>query len=152
MCGQSFLPRLFLHCLAHCYYLRTDSGFLCSRFCLRSLLQLHCIQIMSTILTHESVGNMLKVNAELRYKRQLNKISRPPSLSTSDASSQCFLFFSSVVTTSGSPRRMPCQDKSTIQRRSPVLSVDVWCVLSPGGPIFNDVQSPFAFFVCMQGG
>lgn len=55
---------------------------------------------------------------------------------------------------------MPCQDKSTIQRKSSVLSVDVWRVLSPGGPIFNGVWSNgfslafFAFlcFVCFWGG
>lgn len=61
------------------------------------------------------------------------------------------LFFSSVVTTSDSPRYMPCQDKSTIQLKSSVLSVDVWRVLSPGGPIFNGVSSNvfFAFaFLC----
>lgn len=36
---------------------------------------------------------------------------------------------------------MPCQDKSTIRRRSSVLSLDVWRVLSPGGPIFGGVSS-----------
>lgn len=51
------------------------------------------------------------------------------------------LVFSSVVTTPDSPRYMPCQDKSTIQRKSSVLSVDVWRVLSPGGPIFSGVSS-----------
>lgn len=79
-------------------------------------------------------------------------------LSTSEVS-RCFaalvffLFFSSVVTTSDSPCYMPCQDKSTIQLKSSVLSVDVWRVLSPGGPIFNSVSSdvfPFGFFVSFR--
>lgn len=52
-----------------------------------------------------------------------------------------FLFFSSVVTTSDSPYYMPCQDKSTIQLKSSVLSFDVWRILSPGGPIFISVSS-----------
>lgn len=60
------------------------------------------------------------------------------------------LFFSSVVTTSDSPRYMPCQDKSTIQLKSSVLSVDVWRVLSPGGPIFNSVSSNGFFCVCVS--
>ncbi|KAF3833902.1 hypothetical protein F7725_025106 [Dissostichus mawsoni] len=56
-----------------------------------------------------------------------------------------------VVTTCDSPCCMPCQDKSTIQLKSSVLSVDMWPVLSPGGPIVNGVSSnvsAFGFFVC----
>lgn len=57
-------------------------------------------------------------------------------------------FFSSVVTLSDSPCRMPCQDKSTIQPKSSLLSVDMKHVLSPGGPMFNRASSdvfPFVF-------
>ncbi|KAI9539942.1 hypothetical protein NQZ68_001875 [Dissostichus eleginoides] len=59
-----------------------------------------------------------------------------------------------VVTTCDSPCCMPCQDKSTIQLKSSVLSVDMWPVLSPGGPIVNGVSSnvsAFGFFVEEKG-